>query len=402
MPLRSLGMRSLDIPRLISERVEAIRRAVGDGRALVAVSGGVDSTVSAVIARRALGDRLLCIFIDDNFMRQGEPERVRGLLSSPPLNLQVKIVDERDMFMEALKGLRDAEEKRKAFREAFYRTLGEVSQRENCSFLVQGTIRADIVETERGIKTQHNVLEQIGIDPAERYGLRVLEPISDLYKEQVREVARYLGVPKAISERQPFPGPGLSIRVLGEVTLEKLETLKAATEIVEKELESHEPDQYFPAILGMESEPSKALSIEASRALGLDPSQAEVKLPKERATGIIEGKRSYGLIAEVEIPEPTTRARSYDPKVLERMRIRLQEHHPEITRILYLIDREEKRGYSIALRAVTTEDFLRALPAEIPWRALEELSRKILNKCEMVSSIYYDVTPKPPGTIEFE
>lgn len=395
-------MRSLDIPRLISERVEAIRRAVGDERALVAVSGGVDSTVSAAMARRALGDRLICIFIDDNFMRQGEPERVRELLSSSPLNLPVKIVDERNRFMEALKGLRDAEEKRKAFREAFYRTLGEVSQRENCSFLVQGTIKADIIETERGIKTQHNVLEQVGINPAERYGLRVLEPISDLYKEQVREVARYLGVPKAISERQPFPGPGLSIRVLGEVTQEKLITLKAVTTIVEEELEPYKPDQYFPAILGMESEFSKTLSSEASEALGLDQSQVEVKLPKERATGIIDGKRSYGLIAEVEIPEPTTRARSYDPKVLERVRIRLQEHHPEITRILYLIGRKEERGYSIALRAVTTKDFLRATPVEIPWTKLEELSRKILNECEMVSKVYYDATPKPPGTIEFE
>lgn len=392
----------MDIPKLVSERVEAIRGTVGGGRALVAVSGGVDSTVSAVIARRALGDRLLCIFIDDSFMRSGEPERVRELLSAPPLSLPVRIVDERERFMEALKGLRDAEEKRKAFREAFYGVLGEVSRRENCSFLVQGTIRADVIETERGIKTQHNVLEQIGIDPAERYGLRVLEPISDLYKDQVREVARYLGVPKAISERQPFPGPGLSIRVLGEVTWERLETLKAATAIVEEELEPYKLDQYFPAILGIESEPSSILSSEASEALGVDPSLVEVELLEERATGIMDGRRSYGLMAVLELPDPTVRARILNTEALERARSRLQEGHPEITRVLFLVERGEGKEYSIALRAVRTRDYLKALPAEIPWAELERLSRRLLNECGKVSNIYYDVTPKPPGTIEFE
>jgi GMP synthase (glutamine-hydrolysing) len=395
-------MTSLDIPKLVSERVETIRKAVGGDKALVAISGGVDSTVSAVMARMALGDRLTCIFIDDNFMRQGEPERVRALLSIPPLSLPVKILDERGRFMEALRGLRDAEEKRKAFREAFYRVLHEVSERENCRFLVQGTIRADVIETERGIKTQHNVLEQIGIDPAERYGFKVLEPISDLYKHQVREVARYLGVPRAISERQPFPGPGLSIRVLGEVTHERLEILKAATTIVEEGLEPYKADQYFPAILGSESEISEELSSEASMALGLDRTHVEVKLLKDNATGIMGGKRSYGAIAGLEIQNPSARARSFNLEVLEMVRSRLQENHPEITRLLYLVDRGERRGYSIALRAVTTRDFLKALPADIPWSGLEGLSKGILDKCEGVSQVYYDVTPKPPGTIEFE
>ncbi len=395
-------MQSLDIPALISERVKAIRRAVGEEKALAAVSGGVDSTVSAVIARRALGDRLLCIFIDDNFMRLGEPERVRGLLSSPPLGLPVRIVDERERFMEALKGLRDAEDKRKAFREAFYATLRDVSEREGCGFLVQGTIRADIVETEGGIKTQHNVLEQIGIDPKERYGLRVLEPISDLYKFQVREVARLLGVPRAISERQPFPGPGLSIRVVGEVTHERLEELKAATQIVEEGLEPYHPDQYFPAILGMGSEASRELSSEASRALNLHSSEVEVSFLRERATGIREGRRAYGLMAGLEILNPVTRARIFDSEALERVRSRIQEEHPEITRILFLVDRREGRGYRMALRAVKTEDFLKALPAEIPWTSWEEISRRVLNGCGRVSSVYFDVTPKPPGTIEFE
>lgn len=392
----------MDIPKLISERVETIREAVGRERALAAVSGGVDSTVSAVMAWMALGDRLTCIFIDDNFMRHGEPEKVRGLLSSPPLNLPVKILDERERFMEALKGLRDAEEKRKAFREAFYGVLREVSEREYCRFLVQGTIKADVIETERGIKTQHNVLEQIGIDPIERYGFKVLEPISDLYKHQVREVARYLGVPRAISERQPFPGPGLSIRVLGEVTHESLEMLKAATAIVEEGLEPYKADQYFPAILASESEASEELSLEASRVLGLDRSHVEVKILKDKATGIIDGKRSYGAIVGLEIREPTARSRAFNPEVRERVRSRLQEDHPEITRILFLVDRRGKKGYSIALRAVITEDFLRALPAEIPWTGLDELSKRILDICERVFQVYYDVTPKPPGTIEFE
>ncbi|MCW3992108.1 MAG: hypothetical protein NWE79_05325, partial [Candidatus Bathyarchaeota archaeon] len=199
-------MSELDVEAFVDKQVEAIRETLGEERALIAVSGGVDSTVCAVLTRMAIGDNLICTFIDDNFMRLGEPDRVKAMLSAPPLNLPVKILDERKRFTEALAGLRDAEEKRKAFREAFYKTLSDSAKAENCRYLVQGTIKADIDETKGGIKTQHNILEQIGINPVERYGYKIIEPIASLYKYQVRKVARFLGTTAETSERQPFPG----------------------------------------------------------------------------------------------------------------------------------------------------------------------------------------------------
>jgi GMP synthase (glutamine-hydrolysing) len=138
----------------------------------------------------------------------------------------IKIVNVRERFLQAMKGLRNAEEKRKAFRETFYQVLGETAKKEDCKILVQGTIKADILETVGGVKTQHNVLEQVGINPMERFGFKVVEPLVTLFKEQVRTVARHLGFPSEFSERQPFPGPGLSVRVVGEIRVQKLETLK--------------------------------------------------------------------------------------------------------------------------------------------------------------------------------
>jgi len=175
-------MEDHEVSDFISRKVEEVREKVGDGKALVAVSGGVDSTVSAVIAEKALGERLVCVFIDTNFMRLGEAEQVKRSLSEEPLGLEVRVLNERERFMEALNGLSDAEEKRK-------------------------TTKADVDETNSGVKTQHNVLDQVDVG---KYGWTVLEPIRGLYKQEVRQLARALGVPIAISERQPFPGPGLS------------------------------------------------------------------------------------------------------------------------------------------------------------------------------------------------
>ena len=396
-------MSDLDVTGFVEGQIEAVRRALGGGRALIAVSGGVDSTVSAVITHRAVGSNLICVFIDDNFMRLGEPDRVEATLSAPPLSLPVKILDERERFMDALAGLRDAEEKRRAFREAFYRTLSEAAGREGCKFLVQGTIKADVMETEGGIKTQHNVLEQIGIDPVERFGFKVIEPVEALYKYQVREVARHLGAPPELSERQPFPGPGLSVRVVGEITSEKLEELKRATAVVEEGLKPHAPDQYFAAILsGEASEAPGALRTDAARALNLDDSRVEVMFLGEKATGIVDGRRAYGLIAAVEATDPSGRPLDVGYDALEAMRSRLRMRHPEITRVLHLVGGEKRAGYVVALRAVRTRDFITAALAEIPWTTLSEVSDRVLGTCPKVAKVYFDVTPKPPATIEFE
>ena len=396
-------MSILDVSAFVEGQIEGVRQALGGERALIAVSGGVDSTVSAVITHRAIGENLVCVFIDDNFMRLGEPEKVKATLSAPPINLPVKVLDERERFMEALRGLGDAEEKRKAFREAFYQTLSEAAGREGCRFLVQGTIKADVVETEGGIKTQHNVLEQIGIDPVERFGFKIIEPIEALYKHQVREVARCLGVPPEISERQPFPGPGLSVRVVGEITPEKLEELKKATAVIEEGFKPYGPDQYFAAVLsGETTDAPKILRSEATEALNLDLSQVKARYLKEKATGIIDGRRAYGFVATVEATDQSGFPLDLGYEALERMRSRVQRNYPEVTRVLYLVEGEEKEGYLVVLRAVKTKDFITASLAEVPWPTLKEVSKKILNTCLKVSRVYFDLTPKPPATIEFE
>jgi len=397
-------MSDLDVPAFVGRQIEAIKNALGGEKALIAVSGGVDSTVSAMLTHRAIEDNLVCVFIDDNFMRLGEPDSVKAMLSAPPLNLPVKVLNERGRFTEALAGLSDAEEKRKAFRDAFYQTLSDAAWAEECSFLVQGTIKADVDETKGGIKTQHNILEQIGIDTVERFGFKVIEPIASLYKYQVRNVARYIGVPLEVSERQPFPGPGLSVRVVGEVTADKLDQLKAATSVVEDALKKEKPSQYFAAIMGGRTvEAPKILLREASKALGMEQLQFTAKYLTEKATGIADGKRAYGFVSAVAITDTMGKPVEVGYEELEEMRVAIQSNFPEVTRVLRLVaGREDDEGYFIAMRAVETEDFLTAEISEIPWPTLETAAKKILSTCPKVIRVYYDITPKPPATIEFE
>jgi len=395
-------MSGLDVAAFVDRQVEAVRRVIGGKKTLIAVSGGVDSTVSAVITHRALGDNLVCVFIDDNFMRLGEPDRVKAMLSASPLNLPVKVRDERGRFMEALAGLSDAEEKRKAFRETFYETLSDVAWAEMCEYLVQGTIKADIDETKGGVKTQHNILEQIGIDPVERFGFKVVEPIAPLYKYQVREVARFLGAPQEASERQPFPGPGLSVRVVGEITNDKLAQLKAATQVVEDAFSKEKPAQYFAAILsGARVEAPKILAREAAAALKLERIRASYL--SEKATGVVDGERRYGFVATVEARDESDKAIEFSYELLDNMRRVIQSNFPEVSRVLHFIaGREDEEGYHIAMRAVETKDFLTASVSEIPWQTLVATAKKILSTCPKVTNVYYDITPKPPATVEFE
>jgi GMP synthase (glutamine-hydrolysing) len=397
-------MSDFDVSAFVEKQVEAVREALGGQKALIACSGGVDSTVAAAITHLAIGDNLVCIFIDDNFMRLGEPDRVKAILSAPPLSLPLKIVEERGRFIEALKGLSDAEEKRKAFRETFYQTLSDAAWAEGCEFLVQGTIRADVEETKGGIKTQHNILEQLGINTVEKYGYKVIEPLASLYKYQVREVARFLGVSQELAERQPFPGPGLSVRVLGELNLDKLDQLKAATAVVEDALKREKPSQYFAAIMsGKVAEAPKILRREAASALQMEQGQVSAKYVSERATGIVEGKRSYGFVAAVEAIDEMRKPMEFGYDKLEAMRIEIQSNFPEVVRVLYKVaSREDDEGYLIAMRSVDTRDYLTARISKMPWKTLEMAAQKILSTCPKVNGVYYDITPKPPGTIEFE
>ena len=391
----------------VDKQVAEIRRTVGRNRALIAVSGGVDSSTCAVLTHRALGENLLCVMLDDAFMRKGEPERVRDLLAQPPINLPLGILGVQERFLKALKGLRDAEEKRKAFRETFYKTLSETAKKEGCRFLVQGTIKADIVETVGGIKTQHNVLSQVGISPTEFYGFQVVEPLVTLYKGQVREVARFLGIPSEISERQPFPGPGFSVRIVGEIRADKVESLKEATALTEKTLVKHQPSQYFAAIIDdaeAQGHPRCSHIREIAAGFFEIPSErVAVKVFEDRATGIRGGERHYGQI--VAIKASTAAGFIYQPSMssLVALQTEILRENPSFTRVLYAVQEEQaRRPYVIVIRAIQTDDFLTAEVSDISWTTLKETARRIFQTCSNISSVYYDVTPKPPATIEME
>jgi GMP synthase (glutamine-hydrolysing) len=394
-----------DPKAFVEGQIKEIKRIIGNGKALIAVSGGVDSSTCAVLTHMAIGGNLLCIILDDAFMREGEPEKVAEVLSSPPLNLPVKIERVQERFLNALRGLRDAEEKRKAFRETFYSVLGETARREGCEFLVQGTILADIIETKGGVKTQHNVLEQMGINTREMYGFKVVEPLASLLKWQVREVARYLKIPAEISERQPFPGPGLSVRVVGEIKDDKLRALKKATSIVEENLSPYKPSQYFAAIMDNEfllNINAEEMRRAAAQSLKVDVGSISLKIFADKATGVKGSIRSYGYVAAVKC---SVGGEIYAPPLqdLIYMQKRIIEANPSVTRVIYLISETKgDKPYSIIIRAVETNDFLTARVADFPWQCLSKCAESILEICPEVSAVYYDVTPKPPATIEME
>ncbi len=400
-------LQKFDPQKFVDKQTKEIKKIVGSERALIAVSGGVDSTTCAALTHRALGENLLCIMLDDAFMRTGEPERVSQLLSQPPLSLPIRILRVQERFLKALKGLRDAEEKRRAFRETFYKTLSQAAEREGCRFLVQGTIQADIVETVGGIKTQHNVLSQVGISPRKDYGFQVIEPLVPLYKSHVRVVARLLGIPTEISERQPFPGPGLSVRVVGEVREDKLESLKEATAVTEENLAEHKPSQYFVAIIDNTEAPDHPrlshVQETVAEFLKMPPERVSVKVFRDRATGIKGDKRHYGEIVAVKAEMASGRVHRPPIRSLVALQTEILRENPSFTRVLYTVrEKPRKQSYVTVIRAIETQDFLTAKVSDIPWATLRKAAQEIFQACSDVSAVYYDVTPKPPATIEME
>lgn len=402
-----ISVESFSPKTFVETAIARMKRNIGNEKALVAVSGGVDSTTCAVLTHKAVGENLVCVILDDAFMRLGEPEHVAETLSKSPFNVPVKIVNVRDRFMQAMKGLRDAEEKRKAFRETFYKVLSETAKNEGCKILVQGTIRADVIETVGGVKTQHNVLEQMGINPLQKFGFKVVEPLLPLFKEQVRIVARHLGLPTEFSERQPFPGPGLSVRVVGEIRPDKLEILKTATTMVEHELAVHKPGQYFAVIVDNEEAPqtSRALHVQETVAhlLNVPSRNVHVKVFADRATGVEGGKRRYGEVVGIKVQTMDGRLHQTGIQNLVSVQARIITENPPVARVFYAVkDSGQKKPYVIGIRSVQTKDFLTAEVSEIPWTTLDKIGEEIVEQCADVSTVYYDVTPKPPATIEME
>lgn len=309
----------MNYKQFISDQVAAIQREVGDGIAINALSGGVDSSVVTALAHKALGSQLKTIFVDNALMREGEPERV--IKTFARLGIPVELVDARKQFLKALRGLADPEEKRQAITETFYRDVfAKAVKHSKATFLLHGTILTDIEETVAGIKRQHNILAQIGIDPQKAFGYKVFEPLATLRKDGVRRVAGLLGLPASITHRIPFPGPALATRIVGEVTEERLAIVRAATAIVEEELQDTGAFQYLAVLLA------------------------------DCATGIRDGRREFGQM--------------------------------------------------IAVRCIESRDARKASVTELPWRTLHRLSKRItaipgVNRC------LYDLTPKPPATVEY-
>lgn len=309
----------MDYKKFIEDQIAYIKKTVGQAKAINALSGGVDSSTVTVLGHRAIGKQLKTVFVDNALMRKGEPERVVRIFAD--VGIPVEVVNAKEEFLSALKGLTDPEEKRQAITNAFYsKVFSRIVKESNAKFLLHGTILTDIEETVTGVKRQHNILAQLGIDPEESYGYTVLEPLKTLRKDGVREVANLLGLPTEITQRIPFPGPALATRIVGEVTPERLKIVQAATAIVEEELADSGAFQYLAVLLS------------------------------DRATGIRDNKREFGQI--------------------------------------------------IVVRCVESVDARTATATALSWDKLKQLCERI-TQIKGVNRCLYDLTPKPPATIEY-
>jgi GMP synthase (glutamine-hydrolysing) len=304
----------VDVDSFVDEKVDEIAAAIGDDTAIIALSGGVDSSTAAALAYEAVGDQLVPVYVDTGLMRKGETEGVRETFSYMD---SLRIVDARERFLDRLAGVTDPEKKRHVIGEGFIREFETVAEEVGADRLVQGTIYPDRIESEGTIKSHHNV----GGLPERVDFESIVEPMRDLYKDEVREVARSLDLDEVVSERMPFPGPGLAVRIIGEVTEEKLAVAREANHVVEEELADHDPWQALAAVLG-------------------------------KATGVKGDNRVHGWV--------------------------------------------------VAVRSVESRDGMTARAQEVDWETLQRIQSRITGAHENVARVVYDVTHKPPATIEYE
>ena len=313
----------------VVEKTRQLKEKIGDGKVLLALSGGVDSSVAAVLLSKAVGNQLTCVFVDHGLLRKNEGDEVENVFGPKgPYQLNFIRVNAQERYYSKLKGVTEPERKRKIIGEEFIRVFEEEAKKiGKVDFLVQGTIYPDVVESGLGgesavIKSHHNV----GGLPSVVDFKEIIEPLRDLFKDEVRKVGLELGIPDYLVYRQPFPGPGLGIRIIGEVTAEKVKIVQEADAIYRQEIAKAGLDktigQYFAALTNM------------------------------RSVGVMGDERTY--------------------------------------------------DYAIALRAVNTVDFMTAEAAQIPYDVLNKVMNRIINEVRGVNRVLYDISSKPPGTIEFE
>ena len=304
----------VNVEEFIDEATSEISEAVGDANAIIALSGGVDSSVAAALAYRAIGEQLTPVYVDTGLMRKGETDQIRETFSFME---SLEVVEAQGRFLDALSGVTDPEEKRHVIGEQFIREFEREATEADAEYLVQGTIYPDRIESEGNIKSHHNVGGLPDVVDFEG----IVEPVRDLYKDEVREVARALDLEAVISERMPFPGPGLAVRIIGEITKDKLEVARDACHIVEEEVEEHEPWQAFAAVIG-------------------------------KATGVKGDNRVHGWV--------------------------------------------------VSVRSVESRDGMTARAQNLPWETLQRIQSRITGENDDVARVVYDVTHKPPATIEYE
>lgn len=310
MNIQEITPEHLDTKSFLDEQCAEIERIVSGGLAVNALSGGVDSSVVTMLGHRALGSRLKTFFIDNGIMRKNEPEQIKALFTR--LGVPIEVVDARDRFFSALRGLRDPEEKREAITQTFYRDIfGDLVKKSGARHLLQGTIFTDVEETVAGVKRQHNILSQLGIDTEKQFGYVLIEPLIRLRKPGVRLVGEALGLPREVFARQPFPGPALAARVIGEATPERIALVREATAIVEGELSG----------------------IKAFQHLAI--------LHEDKVTGIRNGRRDYGYQIEIRCWDSTD-ARTATPTrleydTLERLASRMTAEVPGVVSVTYNI-----------------------------------------------------------------
>jgi GMP synthase (glutamine-hydrolysing) len=319
MKIQEIALSDLKPEEFISEKVKEVSSTVGDGLAINALSGGVDSSAVTMLGHKALGRRLKTYFIENGLMRKDEPQKIVSLFKG--LGVPVEIIDAKDKFFAALRGITDPEEKREAITQTFYKDVfGKLVKESGARYLLQGTILTDVDETVAGIKRQHNVFEQLGIDPQKAFGYKIIEPLVQLRKDGVRKVAAALGLPESVYKRMPFPGPALSARVIGEATPEKIALVRQATAIVEEELGWTGSFQYMAI------------------------------LHQDKVTGIRDGKRDFGL--------------------------------------------------QIEIRCWDSIDARQAKPSRLPYDILDKLAQRMTKEVTGVVSVTYNITGKPPSTME--